>query len=292
MRIDKMFAQQDVTLSLEVFPPKADSAFASVSNAVKTLSSYKPDFISVTYGAGGGTSKNTIKIASMLQNDLSTTALAHLSCVSSTTSEVSDHLKKLKESKFNNRLDLTGDIPENHRFPNAVHYKYAYQLVEEAAAMGCFCIGAACYPEGHVESDNKDKDLEYLKAKVDSGCDFLVTQMFFDNNVLYSFMYNALRKGIDIPISAGVMPVTNKNQINRILEMSGTSLTPKFKAILDKFGDQPESLKQAGIVYATEQIVDLIANGVRGIHLYSRYKPGVTHNILWNLSCILGLDMT
>ncbi|HOO25423.1 MAG TPA: methylenetetrahydrofolate reductase [NAD(P)H] [Clostridiales bacterium] len=290
MRIDTMFSRKDVTFSFEVFPPKADAAYEPVAQAVRQMSEYRPDFISVTYGAGGGTSRNTVNIASYIQNDLNTASLAHLSCASSTKEEVAFLLNELKDRGIKNILALRGDIPQGHDFPSKSSYRYAYQLVEEAAQMGSFCIGAACYPEGHVESENKDKDLDYLKLKVDSGCDFLVTQMFFDNNVLYTFMYNALRKGIDLPISAGVMPVTNKAQIGRIIEMSGTSLTPKFKAILDKFGDKPESLKQAGIVYATEQIVDLVANGIKGIHIYTMNKPEVAQSIVANLSSILCSD--
>lgn len=290
MHIDTMFSQKNVTFSFEVFPPKADTAYKPVEQAVRQMANFKPDFISVTYGAGGGTSKNTVNIASFIQNDLNTTSLAHLSCASSTKDEVASLLNDLKEKGIKNILALRGDLPQGHEFPSKSSYQYAFQLVEEAARMNSFCIGAACYPEGHVESVNKDEDLDYLKLKVDSGCDFLVTQMFFDNNVLYTFMYNALRKGIDLPISAGVMPITNKAQIGRIIEMSGTSLTPKFKAILDKFGDKPEALKQAGIVYATEQIVDLIANGVKGIHIYTMNKPEVAQSIVSNLSSILCSD--
>lgn len=287
MRVDEMFKTKDVVISLEAFPPKADSSFDPVLRAVEQLSTSKPDFMSVTYGAGGGTSKNTIEIASFIQHKLNTTALAHLSCVSSSRDEVANLIDNLRATGIENILALRGDIPQGMVFPDAGYYKYALDLVEEIKAKGGFCIGAACYPEGHVESNNKEEDMQFLKAKVDSGVDFLVTQMFFDNNVLYSFLYNALRNGINVPVSAGVMPVTNSRQIGRICEMAGTSLTPKFKTIVDKFGENPDALKQAGIAYATDQIIDLIANGVKGIHIYTMNKPDVALKIIDNLSCIL-----
>lgn len=287
MRIDTMFKTYDVTLSLEVFPPKVQSSFDSVKLAVEQLAASRPDYMSVTYGAGGGISNNTIDIASLIQNSLDTVALAHMTCVSSSRAEIASLLDRLRERGIKNILALRGDIPEGMVFPEAGYYKYAYQLVEEIKRAGGLCVGAACYPEGHVESENKAEDLDHLKAKVDSGCDFLVTQMFFDNNVLYSFLYNAMKKGIDVPVTAGVMPVTNKRQIARMIEMSGTSLSPKFKAIVDRFGDKPEALKQAGIAYATDQIVDLISNGIKGIHIYTMNKPDVALKIIDNLSDIL-----
>ena len=287
MRIDKMFQNNDITVSLEVFPPKVDSSYQPVIDAVEKLSACNPDYISVTYGAGGGTSKNTLGIASYIQNKLNITSLAHLSCVSSSRDEISELIEKLRSAGIENILALRGDIPDGMVFPEAGYYKYAYQLVEEIKSRGNFCIGAACYPEGHIECVNKADDLDYLKAKVDSGCDFLVTQMFFDNNVLYSFLYNALRKGIDIPVTVGVMPVINSRKIVRICQMAGTSLTPKFKTIVDKFGNSPEALKQAGIAYATDQIIDLVANGVKGVHIYTMNKPDVALKIISNLSDIL-----
>lgn len=290
MRIDEMFKNNDVTVSLEVFPPKVESSFEPVIRAVEQLSACKPDYMSVTFGAGGGTSKNTLEIASYIRQDLQMTALAHLSCVSSSQEEISVIINSLKTAGIENILALRGDIPSGMSFPEAGYYKYAYQLVEDIKSRGGFCIGAACYPEGHIECANKADDIDYLKAKVDSGCDFLVTQMFFDNNVLYSFLYNALRKGIHVPITAGVMPVTNSRQIKRICDMAGTSLTPKFKTIVDKFGEKPEALKQAGIAYATDQIVDLIANGVKGIHIYTMNKPDIALQIMTNLSDILNVS--
>lgn len=290
MFIRDMLNNDKVTVSFEVFPPKADSSFDVVKSAIGELNGLHPDYMSVTYGAGGSTSKRTADIASHIQNELGTNALAHLSCISATHGQISEQLKKLKNAGIENILALRGDIPENGVLPAGMEYHYAWQLVEEIKKVGGFCVGAACYPEGHVECLNKTKDLDYLKQKVDCGCDFLVTQMFFDNNVLYTFLYNALKAGIEIPVTAGIMPVTNSKQISKICSLSGTSLTPKFRAILDKFGDNPAALKQAGIAYAVDQIVDMVSNGIKGIHVYSMNKPDVAKSILNSLSAVLGRD--
>lgn len=290
MFISEMLNNDKVTVSFEVFPPKADSSFDVVKTAVGELNELHPDYMSVTYGAGGSTSKRTVDIASHIQNELGTNALAHLSCIAATHDQISEQLKKLKNAGIENILALRGDIPESGVLPAGMEYHYAWQLVEDIKKEGGFCVGAACYPEGHVECLNKTKDLDYLKQKVDCGCDFLVTQMFFDNNVLYTFLYNALKAGIEIPVTAGIMPVTNSKQISKICSLSGTSLTPKFRAILDKFGDNPAALKQAGIAYAVDQIVDMVSNGIKGIHVYTMNKPDVAKSILNSLSAVLGRD--
>jgi methylenetetrahydrofolate reductase (NADPH) len=187
---------------------------------------------------------------------------------------------------------LRGDIPQNSDFPSPSHYHYASELIQDIRAQsdschGDFCIGAACYPEGHIECEHKEDDIDYLKQKVDSGCDFLTTQMFFDNNVLYNFLYRIMAKGIHVPVVAGIMPVTNSKQIKRICALSGTQLPPRFKAIADKFADKPLAMKQAGIAYATEQMIDLISNGVNSIHLYTMNKPEIAAEIMDNLSEII-----
>ena len=255
MKIIDVLNSGKVSVSCELFPPKAGGNFSPVVQAADAIAALRPDFMSVTYGAGGGTSQNTVAIASHIQNDLGITALAHLTCVSSTKDHVAAMLDRLKEEHIENILALRGDIPEGMDFPNPRQYRYAFELIDE--------------------------------IKADRGCDFLTTQMFFDNNVLYSFLYRALLREIRLPVIAGVMPVTNQAQIQRICRLSGTSLTPKFKAIADKFGDNPKALKQAGIAYATEQIVDLIANGVRGIHIYAMNKPDVAAKIMQNISYLL-----
>lgn len=288
MKISDILKTGKVTISFELFPPKPGAEFAPVLEASKNIAKLNPDFMSVTYGAGGGTSSNTVKIASNIQNELGVTALAHLSCVSSTKKQITEMLEQIKKNGIENILALRGDIPEASDFPLPHQYQYAYELVREIKEKGDFCIGAACYPEGHVECAHKEEDIEHLKLKVESGCDFLTTQMFFDNNILYNFLYRIREKGITVPVLAGIMPVTNGKQIARICQLSGTVLPARFRAIVDKFGDKPEAMKQAGIAYATEQIIDLVANGVKGIHVYSMNKSEVAASIMNNLSSIVG----
>lgn len=286
MQIREKLRAKQFTTSFEVFPPKNDAAYAPVHAAVDALAAFQPDFISVTYGAGGGTSLNTPKIAAHIQNDLQIPSLAHLTCASSTKAEIDAVLRDLKGRGVENILALRGDLPADYT-PDSDHYRYASDLVAAVREFGGFSVGAACYPEGHIESGSPDADLEHLKQKVDCGADFLITQMFFDNTALYSFLYRALKKGIDVPVLAGIMPVMNKRQIARSCALSGTTLPSQLKTTVDKFGDNPEALKQAGIAYATEQIVELVANGVRGIHIYTMNRPEVAGAIMQNLSSIL-----
>ncbi|QEY35245.1 methylenetetrahydrofolate reductase [NAD(P)H] [Caproiciproducens galactitolivorans] len=287
MKISECLKSGRVTVSCELFPPKKDGELEHVREVVRDMAALKPNFMSVTYGAGGGTSENTVRIAQEIESR-GITALAHLTCVSSTKDQVARILAELKEKRIENILALRGDIPKDSDFPSPGHYRYACELVAEIKAHGGFCIGAACYPEGHIECAHKEDDIEYLKRKVESGCDFLTTQMFFDNNILYNFLYRILAKGINVPVVAGIMPVTNSRQIKRICALSGTVLPPRFKAIVDKFSDRPAAMEQAGIAYATEQIVDLISNNVKNIHIYTMNKPDVAARIMGNLSEIIG----
>ena len=288
MKIIDILRRDRVSLSFEAFPPKTDAKYDSVIRAVDGMSRLRPDFMSVTYGAGGGTSRNTVKIASHVQNDLGVTALAHLTCVSSTREQVARQLDEMRAQGIENVLALRGDIPQDSAFPLPEQYRYASELVREIKSRGDFCIGAACYPEGHTECFHKEDDIAHLRHKVDCGVDFLTTQMFFDNNVLYNFLYRIRERGITVPVVAGVMPVVNGRQIARSCELSGTYLPARFKAIVDKYADKPEAMKQAGIAYATEQIIDLIANGVKAVHIYSMNKPEVAEAIVGNLSYIIG----
>ena len=285
MKIKDILAEGRPTLSFEVFPPKTADAYESVEKAASKIAQLKPDFMSVTYGAGGGTSDYTVKIASTIKEEYGVTPLAHLTCVSSTREKVHHVLEELKAHKIENVLALRGDIPQDGKTPEVYHY--ASELIHEIKEAGDFCIGAACYPEGHVESVNKTEDIQHLKEKVEAGCDFVTTQMFFDNNILYNYLYRVREKGITVPVIAGIMPVTNVAQIKRICSMSGTYLPARFKAIVDRFGDNPAAMKQAGIAYATEQIIDLIANHVNGIHVYSMNKPDVAAQIQNSLSEII-----
>lgn len=276
-----------VHLSFEVFPPKTEASYQNVIRAVDEIATLEPSFISVTYGAGGGTSKNTVKIASHIQNELGVDSIAHLTCASSTKEEVHCVIEDMKRNHIKNILALRGDIPEHQEFPIPNQYKYACELIEDIKKQGDFCIGAACYPEGHTESASKADDIKYLKEKVDCGVDFLTTQMFFDNNILYNFLYRIREKGITVPVLPGIMPVTNGKQIARICQLSGTILPERFRAIVDRFGESPEAMQQAGIAYATDQIIDLIANGITNIHVYSMNKPEIAKAIRNNLSEIL-----
>lgn len=285
MKIRDILAQEKPVLSFEVFPPKKESAYESVEKAAAEIAGLHPSFMSVTYGAGGGTSKYTVDIAAGLARDYGVTSMAHLSCVSSTKADVSEMVKKLEEKGIENVLALRGDIPPDGHVEH--DYRYASELVRDLKAMGNFCIGGACYPEGHPESANKKEDILHLKEKMDAGCDFLTTQMFFDNNLFYNFLYRIREAGITVPIIAGIMPVTNASQMKRILSMSGTALPTRFKMILDKFGDNPAAMRQAGIAYATEQIIDLVANNIHAIHIYSMNKPDVAAQIKNSVSEIL-----
>ncbi len=287
MKIIDMLKSDGVHISFEVFPPKTDAGYDKVQSATDAIAKLSPSFISVTYGAGGGTSKNTAKIASHIQNDLGVTSLAHLTCASSTKEEVANVVGDLKAKGIENILALRGDIPADAPFPLPNQYRYASELIEDIKSQGDFCIGAACYPEGHVECEHKEQDILHLKEKVDKGVDFLTTQMFFDNSILYNFLYRIREKGITVPVLPGIMPVTNGKQIARSCALSGTVLPPRFKAIVDKFGDNPKAMQQAGIAYATDQIIDLIANGINNIHVYSMNKPEVAETIMKNLSEIV-----
>lgn len=287
MKIIDRILENRVNISFEVFPPKTEDAYDKVIGAVDEIAKLQPSFISVTYGAGGGTSKNTVKIASHIQNDLGVNSIAHLTCASSTKEEVHRVVEDIKANGIQNILALRGDIPKDAAFPIPGHYKYASELIEDIKTMGDFCIGAACYPEGHVESTHKTEDIANLKKKVDNGVDYLTTQMFFDNSILYNFLYRIREKGITVPVLPGIMPVTNGKQMARICQLSGTILPERFRAIVDRFGDNPKAMRQAGVAYATDQIIDLIANGITNIHVYSMNKPEVAAAIMTNLSEII-----
>lgn len=287
MKIREILKDGSPHISFEVFPPKTDAGYENVLAATDAIAALKPSFMSVTYGAGGGTSKNTAKIASHLKNDMGVTSLAHLTCVSSTKEEVHQVIQELKERGVENILALRGDKPKDSEFPLPDQYHYASELIQDIRQEGDFCIGAACYPEGHVESQCKKEDIANLKHKVDCGVDFLTTQMFFDNNIFYNFLYRIREKGITVPVLPGIMPVTSGKQIKRICDLSGTRLPERFIALVDRFGDDPKVMQQAGIIYATEQIIDLFANGINHVHVYSMNKPEVAEAIMRNLSEIV-----
>ena len=289
MRLTEIFSGEELSLSFEVFPPKTDTAFESVKDATEKIAALRPSFMSVTYGAGGGTSEYTLDIAKNIKSRYGVPTLAHLTCVSSTKETVRKKIAALAEAGIENVMALRGDVPEAMKNEDRSRWDYhhAVELVRELSAGG-FCIGGACYPEVHPESKNQKEDIKYLKEKVDAGCDFLTTQMFFDNNLLYAFLYKIREAGITVPVIPGIMPITNANQIERAIKLSGSHVPQRFKALVDKFGASPLAMKQAGIAYATDQIIDLFANGIKNVHVYSMNKPDVAAAIQANLSDIIG----
>ncbi len=291
MKIIDLLKKDTLSLSFEVFPPKTEASFESVKSATEEIAKLKPPFMSVTYGAGGGTSKYTLDIAKNIKERYGVASLAHLTCVSSTKETVAEKIKDIKAAGIENIMALRGDIPAG--LENADRsgwaYRHAIDLVRELKeANADFCIGGACYPEVHPESANRNEDIKYLKEKVDAGCEFLTTQMFFDNNLLFSFLYKIREAGITVPVIPGVMPITNANQIERAIKLSGSFMPRRFVNLVDKFGSDPDAMKQAGIAYATDQIIDLYANGITNVHVYSMNKPDVAQKIQNNLSDILG----
>ncbi len=286
MKVIDIIKGEKPSLSFEVFPPKTSDNFESVMNAATEIAKLKPGFMSVTYGAGGGTSQYTADIAEAIMA-LGVTPIAHLSCISSTRNQIEGLLHRLRDKRIENILALRGDMPKEG-VPENMEYHYASELAEEIRDFGGFCIGGACYPENHPESKNSIEDIDNLKKKIESGCEFLTTQMFFDNNILYNFMYRLYRTGVDVPVVAGIMPVTNAAQIKRICSISGNTLPQRFLRLVDRYGENSEAMKQAGIAYATEQIIDLFANGVNAVHIYSMNKPDVAAAIQNNVSEIIG----
>lgn len=290
MKITDVLKSDKVTLSMEVFPPKTTTAAAKVNESVREIAALKPHFMSVTYGAaGGGTSKYTIQIAKDIKDAYGVNSLAHLTCLSSTRETVENQVRLMQEAGIENVLALRGDIPAESEFPLPNQFQYAAQLVQEIKRIAPdMCIGGACYPEGHPEAGSKAEDILHIKEKVDAGCEFLTTQMFFDNSIFYNYLYRLREAGVLVPVIAGIMPITRKVQVERSIQLSGSCVPARFKAIVDWFGDEPAKMKQAGIAYATDQIIDLIANGVRHIHVYTMNDPETAAGITHNLSEIIG----
>ena len=291
MKIIDLITKDTLSLSFEVFPPKTESSFDSVKVATEEIAKLRPSFMSVTYGAGGGTSKYTLEIAKNIKEEFGVPMLAHLTCVSSDKATVKQRIEDMHKAGIQNIMALRGDIPESMMNDDRSKwdYRYAIDLIREIKSLHYdFCIGAACYPEIHPESENQKDDIKHLKEKVDAGCDFLTTQMFFDNNLLYNFLYKIREAGITVPVIPGIMPITNANQVERAIKLSGSFMPQRFKSLVDKFGSDPAAMKQAGIVYATDQIIDLYANNITNVHVYSMNKPDVAEKIQSNLSDILG----
>ena len=287
MKISDILKQNPVTISMEVFPPKSDVKLESVRETVREISRLHPAFVSCTYGAGGGTSRYTVEIAQDIKAE-GVASMAHLTCISSTRDSVHDQIGRIKAAGIDNILALRGDIPDGMDFPSPRYYEHAIQLVEEIRRdYPEACIGGACYPEKHPDASNKDEDILHIKEKVDAGCNFLTTQMFFNNSIYYNYLYRLREAGVTVPILAGIMPVTSRRQMERSIQLSGCVIPPELTALADRFGDSPAAMQQAGILYASHQIIDLIANGCGHIHVYTMNKPEVAAGILNNLKGIL-----
>ena len=290
MKLSELFKKDGLFLSFEVFPPKTDSAFDTVKHATEEIAKLRPSFMSVTYGAGGGTSRYTLDIAKNIKDSYGVPTLAHLTCVSSTKETVRERIQDIKNAGIENIMALRGDLtPELIDSDRSTwDYRYAIDLVRDIKALDPnFCVGGACYPEIHPESADQHEDILHLKEKVDAGVDFLTTQMFFDNNLLYNFLYKIREAGITVPVIPGIMPITRANQVERAVKLSGSFMPQRFKSLVDKFGHSPDAMKQAGIAYATDQIIDLFANGIKNVHVYSMNNPDVAEKIQANLSDIL-----
>lgn len=287
MKISDILREDKTTISFEVFPPKTTVNFESVKKAALGVAALHPDYMSVTYGAGGSSRGNTLHIAEEIQKAENVTTIAHMTCVGAGKEDIRTALSEMKEAGIENILALRGDRPKDFDGDPFKEYHYASELVATIKEYGDFCVGGACYPEGHPDSTNKKEDIKNLKKKVDAGCEFLTTQMFFDNNIFYSFLYKAREAGILVPVIPGIMPITRANQVENAVRLSGCNVPERFRSIVDCFGENPAAMQQAGIAYATDQIIDLIANGIRHIHVYSMNKPEVAKGILDNLSDIV-----
>lgn len=290
MKLTELLNSDNLSLSFEVFPPKTDSSFETVKKAVFEIAALHPSFMSVTYGAGGGTSKYTLDIAKDIKEKFSVPSLAHLTCVSSNKESVKNQIEAIRAAGIKNIMALRGDIPDSMKNSNRStwDYNYAIDLIRDIKSVDSdFCIGAACYPEIHPESPDRKTDIRYLKEKVDAGVDFLTTQMFFDNNIFYSFLYKIREAGIEVPVLPGIMPITNANQIRRAIQLSGSHIPQRFMNLVDTFGSDPAAMLQCGIIYATDQIIDLYANGITNVHVYSMNNSTVAGSISSNLSAIV-----
>ena len=287
MKLSTLLGKKNITISFEVFPPKSDADDASVKKAAAGVAALHPSYMSVTYGAAGNTRKKTVEMAKTIQETYGVTTIAHLTCVGARRENIRQTLAQMREAGIENVLALRGDKPKDFAGEPFPEYHYASELTQEIRDFGGFCIGGACYPEGHVDAKRRRDDIRNLKYKVDAGCEFLTTQMFFDNAIFFRFLYQVREMGITVPVIPGIMPITRAKQVETAVALSGTNVPERFRNLVDRFGSSPKAMQQAGIAYATDQIIDLIANGINNIHVYSMNKPEVAAGILNNLSEII-----
>lgn len=287
MKISEVLKQDKPTLSFEVFPPKKDTDFVQVEVAATQIAALNPSYMSVTYGAGGSTKGLTIRLAEEIQKKYDVATIAHLTCVCAGKDSIRQALSDMKAAGIENILALRGDIPRDYEGEVFTDFAHASELAELIKACGDFCVGGACYPEVHPDSVDRNADIEGLKRKVEAGCEYLTTQMFFDNNIFFNFMYRIREAGITVPVIPGIMPITKRAQVKNAVKLSGCNVPERFKNIVDRFGDTESAMSQAGVAYATDQIIDLIANGVNHIHIYSMNKPEIAKAIQDNLSEII-----
>jgi methylenetetrahydrofolate reductase (NADPH) len=278
MNIPSLFGNKKTVVSFEIFPPKRGGTLTNINETLKELKALGPEYISVTFGAGGsGTQPLTLEVARTMKEDFGVEPLVHLTCINHSREEIDSLLAQMKEYGLSNILALRGD--RNPEMPPKDDFKHASDLIEYIKKNGDFSVSAACYPEGHPESDSIVEDTLNLKRKVDLGAEHLISQLFFDNNLFYAFQERTALAGINVPIDAGIMPVVNKSQIERMVTLCGASLPQKFVRMLNKYEHKPEALKDAGIAYAVDQIIDLISHGVDGIHLYTMNNPEIAERI-------------
>ena len=278
MKISEIHNKKRPVLSFEIFPPKRGTALENIDETLKILSELNPDFISVTFGAGGSSNHNkTIELAKKIKEEYHIEPVVHLTCLTYSKAEIDEFSKILLENDLKNVLALRGD--RNPDIPPKEDFYHASELTSYLKTKGDFCVGGACYPECHPESVDRISEMRHLKAKVDAGDEFLLSQLFFDNNMFYSFLEDCRIAGIEVPVVPGIMPVINKAQIERMVTLCGASLPDRFRRIMNKFENNKEALFDAGMAYALSQIIDLLANDVDGIHLYTMNNPAVARKI-------------
>ena len=286
MKIAELFKSGKTVFSFEIFPPKKDGSIDTIYSTLDGLSDLHPDFISVTYGAGGSEANViTSEIAGLIKRKYNTESIAHLTCVNSSKEDIDFQLEQFKKQGIENVLALRGDI--NPDIPPKKDFAHASDLISYMKERSDLGFSGACYPEGHVECESLDKDIENLKIKVDAGATHLISQLFFDNSSFYKFIEKARAAGIKVPIEAGIMPCVNAKQIQRMVGMCGASLPSKFTKMISRYENNPEAMRSAGIAYAVDQIIDLCANGVDGIHLYTMNNPVIARKIAESVSSVI-----